>query len=183
MTDAILPHFRFRRPHAWRTLLAAGLGVGAIAFTAAVELPTKLVWNASASVPIGLYAVRDDGRIQPGVIVLVDAPEPLATFLADGGYLPRGVPLLKRVEALQGATVCRHGLVVSVDGEPRAVARERDRFGRPLPVWSGCREVAAGELFLLNVQADDSLDGRYFGPITASNVVGRAAPLFVRDER
>jgi len=170
-----------RRPLAWRTLIAMQAGACLIAATAAVEMPTRLVWNASASVPIGLYAVRPDDRYRPGVIVLAEPPEPLATFLADGGYLPRGVPLLKRIEAVSGQTVCRHGHAVTVDGERRAEARERDRLGRRLPVWSGCREIADGELFLLNVGAPGSLDGRYFGPIPLSNVVGRAVPLLVRE--
>lgn len=172
-----------RRPVPWRTLLASAVAVGVLAFTAAVELPTRLVWNASASVPVGLYAVLDDGRIRPGVIVLAEPPQSLAEFLADGGYLPLGVPLLKRVEAMPGQIVCRHGRALTVDGEHRADALERDRRGRPLPVWSGCRTVAEGELFLLNIDAPGSLDGRYFGPIPASSVVGRAAPLFVREVR
>lgn len=171
------------RPFAWRTLLAGGAAVGLLAFTALVELPTRLVWNATASVPVGLYAVLDDNRVRHGVTVLVEPPEPLAGFLADGGYLPRGVPLLKRVEALPGQTVCREGRTLTVDGERRAVVRERDRFGRLLPAWFGCREIVEGELFLLNTDAPDSLDGRYFGPIPRSSVVGRAAPLFVREER
>lgn len=172
-----------RRPLRWRTLLVSGLAVGVLAFTAAVELPTRLVWNASASVPVGLYAVLSDGRIRPGVIVLAEPPPPLAEFLADGGYLPLGLPLLKRVEALPGQIVCRHGRSLIVDGEHRAEALERNRRGRPLPVWSGCRTIAKGELFLLNIDAPGSLDGRYFGPIPASSVVGRAAPLFVREAR
>ena len=171
------------RSLAWRTLLIGGAAASLLAFTSAADLPTRLVWNASASVPIGLYAVQPDGRYRPGVIVLVQPPEPLAAFLADGGYLPRGVPLLKRVEALPGARVCRNGSTLTVDGRRRAEVRERDRFGRPLPFWTGCVEVAEGQLFLLNANAPGSLDGRYFGPVPASSVVGRAAQLFVQDER
>jgi len=172
-----------RRSFAWRPLIAMQAGACLIVTTAAVEMPTRIVWNASASVPIGLYAVRPDDRYRPGVIVLAQPPEPLAAFLTDGGYLPRDVPLLKRIEAVAGQTVCRHGRAVTVDGERRAEARDRDRLGRPLPVWSGCREIADGELFLLNVDAPGSLDGRYFGPIPVSNVVGRAVPLLVREGR
>ena len=170
-----------RRPLAWRTLLVGGAAVGLLAFASAAHQPTRLVWNPTATVPIGLYAVQPDGRYRPGVIVLVEPPEPLAAFLADGGYLPRGVPLLKRVEALPGARVCRNGATLTVDGHRRAEVRERDRFGRPLPFWTGCVEVAEGQLFLLNADAPGSLDGRYFGPISGSNVVGRAAPLLVQD--
>ena len=44
-----------------------------------------------------------------------EPPEPLATFLADGRYLPRGIPMLKRVLALPGQTVCRDELTITVD--------------------------------------------------------------------
>ena len=115
-------------------------------------------------------------------LVAVDAPEPLATFLSDGGYLPRGVPLLKRVAALPGQRVCRTGLAITVDGVPLGDALDRDRRGRQLPVWQGCRSVADGELFLMNWQVRDSLDGRYFGPLPASAVIGRATPLYTDED-
>jgi type IV secretory pathway protease TraF len=105
-------------------------------------------------------------------------PEPLATALADGGYLPRGVPLLKRVFALSGQTVCRLGLQITVDGVAAEPARERNLRGRPLPVWQGCRVIAADELFLMNWDESDSLDGRYFGPTLRSAIVARAVPVW-----
>ena len=52
--------------------------------------------------------------------------------------------------------------------------------GRPLPVWQGCRTLGTGELLLLNPDHPDSLDGRYFGPLPASAVIGRATPLHLR---
>ncbi len=57
-------------------------------------------------------------------------------------------------------------------------ARERDSRGRPLPSWQGCRVIAVGEAFLMNARSADSLDGRYFGPLPAASIVGRAAPLW-----
>jgi type IV secretory pathway protease TraF len=39
----------------------------------------------------------------------------LAMFLADGDYLPRGIPMLKGVLALPRQTVCRDRLAVTVD--------------------------------------------------------------------
>ncbi len=67
----------------------------------------KLLWNASASVPIGLYAVHHVGALHVGELLVVTPPEPLASFLDQRRYLPKGVPLLKRVVALPGQTVCR----------------------------------------------------------------------------
>ncbi|WP_117191432.1 S26 family signal peptidase [Rhizobium terrae] len=163
----------------------------AIVTTAAVSLlgiasvasfAPKLIWNASASTPIGLYAISPSDTFEATDLVAVDAPEPLATFLSDGGYLPRGVPLLKRVAALPGQRVCRTGLAITVDGVPLGDALDRDRRGRPLPVWQGCRLVAGGELFLMNWQVRDSLDGRYFGPLPAAAVIGRATPLYTDED-
>jgi type IV secretory pathway protease TraF len=57
-------------------------------------------------------------------------------------------------------------------------ALARDRRGRELPVWQGCRTLGAGEIFLMNWDVQDSLDGRYFGPILKSSVIGRALPLW-----
>jgi conjugative transfer signal peptidase TraF len=138
----------------------------------------KLIWNATASTPVGLYVVRPDRHPTIGDLVVIRPPEPLAKFLAEGGYLPRGLPLLKQIAADAGDTVCRSGATVTIDGIAVATAHERDHLGRPLPAWSGCRTLGTGELFLLN-RHPDSLDGRYFGPIPASAVLGRAHPLFL----
>ena len=113
---------------------------------------------------------------------MVRPPEPLAEFLADRAYLPRGVPLLKHILALPGQSVCRDALAVTIDGTAVGAARERDSRDRPLPSWSGCRILRQDEVFLLNRQSADSLDGRYFGPLPASSVVGRAIPLWTIGE-
>jgi conjugative transfer signal peptidase TraF len=160
-------------------LAVMALGVGAIALPQLDNRPPWLVWNASASVPIGLYAVDAIIDVQTGDLVVVRPPEPLARFLADGGYLPRGVPLLKHVAAVAGQTVCRIGRSVTVDAIEMGDARERDRRGRALPVWEGCCVIRRDEVFLMNSQSADSLDGRYFGPLPAASIVGRAIPLWV----
>jgi type IV secretory pathway protease TraF len=61
-------------------------------------------------------------------------------------------------------------------------ALDRDRFGRILPVWEGCRLVPAQEVFLMNWQSENSLDGRYFGPLPAWTIVGRAHPLWTEKD-
>jgi conjugative transfer signal peptidase TraF len=155
------------------------LGVGAIALPQLDNRPPWLVWNASASVPIGLYAVDTIIDAHTGDLVVVRPPEPLARFLADRGYLPRGVPLLKHVTALAGQRVCRIGRSVTVGAIEMGEARELDSRKRALPVWQGCRVITKGEVFLMNPRSADSLDGRYFGPLPAASIVGRAIPLWV----
>lgn len=160
-------------------LVATVLGVSAAALPSAIDRPPRFIWNASASVPIGLYIVGRATQLQIDDLAVVTPPEDVAAFLADGGYLPRGVPLLKRVLALPGQTVCRIGRTITVDSIAVGDARERDSHGRALRLWQGCRVVAEGDVFLMNRQSADSFDGRYFGPLPIASVVGRAKPLWI----
>jgi conjugative transfer signal peptidase TraF len=162
--------------------MATFVATSAIAVSTWIDAPTKLIWNASTSTPIGFYSVEPAGRLEVTDLVAVDAPEPIASFLADGGYLPRDTPLLKRVLGLPGQTVCRIGIVITVDGVEMGTAVERDRLGRSLPEWQGCRVITDGDIFLMNWDVPDSLDGRYFGPIPASLVIGRAVPLWTDED-
>ncbi len=168
-----------RRAATIMTVLAA---TALIAALAAIDHPPALIWNASASVPIGLYRVQPVLKLHITELVVAAPPEPLVSMLADGGYLPRGVPLLKRVLALPGQMVCRTGGAITVDNIDMGEARERDGRGRPLPAWQGCRLIAEGEVFLMNWQSADSLDGRYFGPLPVASIVGRATPLWTFEE-
>jgi type IV secretory pathway protease TraF len=136
-----------------------------------------LIWNASASMPISLYAVQLAGVLHVSELVVIRPPEPLASFLADRGYLPKGVPLLlaRPCPSRADRLACRahhcHG-----------DALEADRRGRPLPVWQRCLAIAPGQIFVMNSQSADSFDGRYFGPLPASPISGRADPLWTHDE-
>ncbi|TWB89302.1 conjugation peptidase TraF [Bradyrhizobium macuxiense] len=164
-------------------ILTATLGIAAgLVATITLEPPPLYIWNASASAPIGLYRLRPALRFDVTELLAFRPPEPLATFLDLNGYLPIGVPMLKRVLALPGQTVCRNGLTISVDEIAVGEARDRDGRGRPLPKWQGCHVVGKGELFLMNWQSDDSLDGRYFGFLPASAVIGRALPVWTWEE-
>ena len=160
------------------TLAAATVGLSTIGER---SVP-RYLWNVSNSVPIGLYRLSPIGRLAVTELVAVAPPEPTATFLADGDYLPRNVPMLKRVLALPGQTVCREHLTITVDAIAMGIARERDGRGRPLPVWQGCRVIASGQVFLMNWQSADSLDGRYFGVLSMSAIIGKAVPFWTNGE-
>lgn len=164
------------------TLLFTAAAAALALSTTAAKPAKRYLWNASSSVPVGLYGLQPTGDLSITQLVAVRPPEPLATFLSERGYLPRGVPMLKRVLALPGQTVCREHLTITVDNIATGQARHRDSQGRALPVWQGCRVVAADEVFLMNWQSADSLDGRYFGGLPIEAIIGRAKPLWTRGE-
>jgi conjugative transfer signal peptidase TraF len=163
-----------------RRFILAISAIGVVLIAAPVFSISRpaLIWNASASVPVGLYRVSPPTHIAVADLVAVMPPDELSEFLAERGYLARGVPLIKRVLALPGTTVCRHGATIVAYDHAYGQALERDRLGRPMPVWEGCRQLRDGEVFLMNWNAPDSLDGRYFGPLPAHTIIARAMPLW-----
>ncbi len=99
---------------------------------------------------------------------------------AERGYLPESVPLTKRIVAVSGDTVCGNHNLVLINGRIAAIQLVADPQGRPLPPWTGCRVLAADDVFLLMPEVWDSFDGRYFGPISRSAILGKLVPLWTR---
>ena len=166
-------------------VMVAYLATMATIVTAFIHPSPRLIWNASASVPVGLYRMCAVSAPKVGDLVAVLPPERLASLLAERHYLPRGVPMLKHVAGIAGQRVCRIGTGITIDGKHFGDARERDHLGRALPVWRGCRALSRGDIFLMNPDALDSFDGRYFGPLPATTITGRLTPLWItrKDDR
>ena len=119
------------------TVATASLFGGLFAAVAWLPPAPRLLWNVSASAPIGLYRIDPGSTPRAGDLVVLQPPAPLSRWLAERHYLPAGIPLLKRVAALPGARICRSGVFVTIDGRAAARAMARDRFGRPLAVCLG----------------------------------------------
>lgn len=150
-----------------------------LAASACWRPPVLLLWNASASVPPGLYAVRHDRPVRSGDLVAAAIPGTVRQLAASRRYLPAGVPVVKRVAAGPGDRVCARGPEIRINGRPAALRRRRDPAGRTMPWWTGCRGLGPGQIFLL---ADNALsfDGRYFGTSSKKDVAGRAQLLWAR---
>ena len=180
-------HTRSRRRA--RIVLAglAACGLAALAWASFVHPLPRLTYNPSDSVAVGWYRVDPldphTGSLPPslhvGSIVLTRLSADAAALAAQRGYLPTRVPLLKRVGAVAPQEVCIAGGSVRIDGVPSAAVLPADRLGRPLPSWPQCRQLQPGELFLLSVTNPASFDSRYFGPVSASAVIGVAHPVWL----
>ncbi len=161
-------------------MLGTGAALGLLLAPAVVPSRLRLVWNVSASVPVGLYRLVPVAILRVGDLVAVRPSPSLASFMASRRYVEAGALLVKPVAATAGQRVCRSGAIVTLDGMAVAKALVADRMRRPMPVWTGCRRLRRGEVFLLVPSVPASFDSRYFGPISAASIVGRALPLWTR---
>ena len=170
-----------RRRRRSRFAIAVLIGCTAVPLAASAfwKPPTFLVWNASASAPVGLYGLNSRAAVSRGDTVVAWAPEPARSLAAGRHYLPANVPLVKRVAAVAGDRVCALGSAISINGRRVARRQGSDAAGRPMPWWSGCRYLRAGEYFLL-MDHPRSFDGRYFGVTSSSDILGRARLLWAK---
>lgn len=152
-------------------LIPAPLALGA----ALLDGPLVLI-NTSPSEPPGLYR-RSAGPPKVGALVAF-RPPPAAL-----GYLRQALPgrargsLLKRVAAGPGAMACA-AAELSIDGRRLGPIARRDRAGRALPRWRGCRRLAADEVMVFSDRIPNSFDSRYFGPVRRGEILGVYAPLW-----
>ncbi len=152
----------------------------AVAIVAAIapRCPPVLVWNATASAPLGLYRVTPLDGLRRGDLVLATPPPTARNLAAKRGYLPANVPLVKPVAGLPGDTICGAGRRISINAQAVAMGLSTDSRMRPLPRWQGCRTLGPNDVFLLNAEIKDSFDGRYFGPTKRSAIIGKLRPLW-----
>lgn len=152
---------------AWCSLaIAAALVAGAAIRSR--EWPAPLVVNESGSVARGLY-LRTAAPIAPGRLVVLAPPPAARGYLAALGAGP-DARLLKRVAAIGGEFVCtRAAWLIWPRGA--VVSLSRDRRGRRLVGWTGCRRLAPDELLVVG-DTPTSFDSRYFGPVPRRAVEG-----------
>ena len=173
---------RDRRLGRLRIWAAAGSAAAVTALAATLFWPPGplLLWNSTASAPLGLYRVGTPSGLEPGDMVVAWAPLEARRVASERGYAPFNVPLVKIVAAGAGDEVCAAGEAIFINGRLEARRRASDPLGRPLPWWNGCTRLSAGELFLLTPGEPDSFDGRYFGVSYEAEIVGRARLIWGR---
>jgi len=169
---------RYRR-RTRRIIIGMAMGIAALGLPILCSPAPRLLWNVSASTPIGLYRVMPGTAAKAGDTAVARVPEPWRALAAGRRYIPVNVPLVKRVAAADGQQVCAQGRIVFVDRKRVATRQPQDPHGRTLPWWEGCVRLQGRQLFLLT-DAPESFDGRYFGITEGGDVIGGAVLLWRR---
>src|SRR3546814_14114063 len=89
-----------------RTALFAGSVAFAVLATLVVPTATHLVWNASPSIPTGLYAIRGKARLHVGEPHAIEPPAELPRMMRDTRQLPDPMPPLYHSAAVYGQRLC-----------------------------------------------------------------------------
>jgi conjugative transfer signal peptidase TraF len=162
-----------------------GIATGAAVLHALKASGYQVIANVTSSAPVGFYWLdANSDNVTRGDYILVDMPEPYAALVYGRGYAKQGEPLLKRVAGLPGDTVCTTPLSgtenadVYINGRRYGTAFGRDFAGRKLPYKIGCYKVKFGYVVPMNNHIVRSFDGRYFGQVPDSYVVGKVRKLW-----
>lgn len=165
---------RRRSPPPLFVVIAAVVALAGLAVAALRDGDTML-YNHSPSLPTGLY-VRSEGPIARDTVVTVRAVDVAPAQAHARGFAGARDRFLKRVAALSGDEVCAHGDAITINGIRAANRHAYDSGGQSLPRWTGCRTLAARDIFLLG-DTGDSFDGRYWGVVSRDLVEGVWRPL------
>ena len=137
----------------------------------------RLIKNFSPSERKGFYMVSPAKKLGRGELILLSFPKTLKPFAEVTAWLNESHPLLKRVAALPGDFVCHKADELEINGVAIAPIYSNDRLGNPLPHISGCYTVREGYFLPLNTYNPMSFDGRYFGELEKSSVLGTVRPI------
>jgi len=121
--------------------------------------PTVMV-GKSLTMDLGAYKASTPKRAD----IVVLSPPP-----ADNAD-PSGTDLVKRVIGLSGETISSTGGQVLINGTP---LNEPWLLKGILTTGITTQVIPANEYFVMGDNRSDSQDSRFFGPITASEIVGK----------
>jgi conjugative transfer signal peptidase TraF len=152
-------------------------------FLVVIQLATNVtgrryVLNLSKSEPRGIYFVEPlNGILKRGDLIFMQCPPGFEKYLYGRKWLPEGWPLLKTVRGIPGDQYCISENGISVNGKKIGPVYSVDSQGLPLPASRGCRTVPEKHFLPVSIGLLNSFDGRYFGVVSDSLIIGKARPV------
>jgi conjugative transfer signal peptidase TraF len=159
-------------------LLVRAAFATACASALACLVGSHLLWNWTASLPLGLYWLSPgERRARPGDLVAFPVPQAVRQLVQERRYLPPDALLVKPVVAAEADRVCTEGGTLRVNDVPFGAVVTEDTRGRPLPHPEVCGPLARGLVYVAS-RFPTSFDSRSFGAVPRSAIRGTVTPLW-----
>ncbi len=139
-----IPRCRRRNPPSRLIMLVGAAGILALGAPEVTHPIPRLVYNASASAPLGFYSVTRHGAVSRGDLVLAMLRDAARRLAADRRYLPTDVPVVKHVAAISGDIVRANSRIVVINNRVAARTLLMDRERRAVPAWHTSADCRRG---------------------------------------
>lgn len=162
------------------------LVLGMIFFVTIIYGKTSLlsqivVYNHSASLPVGWYVVVPDKNYKVGDIVVFDLQEKARALAVNRGWIRENDLFMKRIGALEGVEYeITRGRQFLINRNVFGDVQNVDSLGRNMPEYIGKYIVPPNE-FLPVADIANSYDGRYYGTVPIENIRFKVIPLYIID--
>ena len=144
------------------------------------KMGIRLTYQQTGSMPEGIYLVYPSEVLVDGNDVLFEPNKNIESYMIERGYLQKDTPLLKQIVATKNDDVCIADKVLFINGLPKGKVHSYDTEGRPLMQAEICRQLKAGEYFVMGISSSYSFDSRYYGVVTQNQIIGKAKLLWAR---
>jgi len=171
-------HFTYRNLKRFKpAFIAFGIVFSMAVISSAFERKL-IIYNATNSLPVGLYYVVKKTHYQSGDIVCFPIPEHVKRMVSERKWLPENSYLLKKIIAVYGDYCCIDNYKYHVKNSYGNI-KLTDSSGRTMPEISLCKLLSINEFFVGDLDQERSFDSRYFGTININNIHGIARPLWI----
>ncbi len=164
----------------------AAIGSLTILAVAGVGVALGLRVNTTHSIPRGIYWTIDAPVTTGAYVVFCPPADPVFALAAQRGYIARGICVsgygyvMKRVLAAKGDVIDVRDDGVHINGAlvSNSVPMIADGAGRALPRYRvEEHRIDAASVLLMGDVSAASFDGRYFGPVSRSQITAVIRPL------
>ena len=142
-----------------------------------ISLGYRLTYQVSPSMKEGWYLIEPVSQIHRHEVLVFYPPTATRTFLTRQHWLPEDGLMMKYVFGMPGDFVCNQQGMLRVNGQTMGRVMVFYAPHKKLPNLGFCEQLSQNHFLMISLRDPHSFDGRYFGPVSRSAIVGQAIEL------
>ena len=129
--------------------------------------------------PKGFYLITPIKEIKRFDIIEFRPPIDILNFMKEKRWIPASGLIIKYVFALPGDHACIKKQTLWINNKKIGKVHRFYDKNKLLPQTKICGKLVDDQYLLLSTESERSFDSRYFGVISAQNILGHATPIFI----